>query len=57
MDQRFSIQLRFYVKNYNEEIHEGYFLEADVTYLEKLHELYVLSIFIKENENRKGQSL
>ena len=26
-------------KNYNEESNEGYFLEVDVQYLEKLHEL------------------
>ena len=28
-----------FIKNYNEESHEGYFLEVDVHYLEKLHEL------------------
>ena len=28
------------IKNYNEEGDEGYFLEADVQYLEKLHELH-----------------
>ena len=28
------------MKNYNEESDEGYFLETDVQYLEKLHELY-----------------
>ena len=29
-----------FIKNYNEESDEGYFLEADVQYLEKLHELH-----------------
>ena len=28
------------IKNYNEESDEGYFLEVDVQYLEKLHELH-----------------
>ena len=27
-----------FIKNYNEEIDEGYFLEVDVQYIEKLHE-------------------
>ena len=29
-----------FIKNCNEEIHEGYFLEVDVQYLKKLHELH-----------------
>ena len=29
-----------FIKNYNEESDEGYYLEADVQYLEKLHELH-----------------
>ena len=29
-----------FIKNYNEESHEGYFLKVDVQYLEKLHELH-----------------
>ena len=28
------------IKNYNEESDEGYFLDVDVQYLEKLHELH-----------------
>ena len=28
-----------FIKNYNEERDEGYFIEVDVQYLEKLHEL------------------
>ena len=31
---------RDFIKNYNEESNEGYFLEVDVQYLEKLHELH-----------------
>ena len=29
-----------FIKNYNEESDEGYFLEVDAQYPEKLHELY-----------------
>ena len=29
-----------FIKNYNEESDEGYFLEVDAHYLEKLHELH-----------------
>ena len=29
----------YFIKNYNEESNKGYFLEVDVQYLEKLHEL------------------
>ena len=29
-----------FIKNYNEESDEGYFLEVDVQYTEKLHELH-----------------
>ena len=29
-----------FMKTYNEKSDEGYFLEADVQYLEKLHELH-----------------
>ena len=29
-----------FIKNYNEESDEGYFIEVDVQYPEKLHELY-----------------
>ena len=35
-----------FIKNYNEEINKGYFLEVDVQYLEKLHELYDNLAFI-----------
>ena len=29
-----------FIKNHNEETDEGYFLEVDLQYLEKLHELH-----------------
>ena len=29
-----------FIKNYNEESDKGYFLEVDIKYLEKLHELH-----------------
>ena len=32
-----------FIKNYDEECDEGYFLEVDVQYIEKLHELHDLS--------------
>ena len=31
---------KYFIKNYNEESDEGYFLEVLVQYLEQLHELY-----------------
>ena len=37
MDQRYFL---IYGRFYNEECDEGYFLEVDVQYLEKLHELH-----------------
>ena len=36
------------MKVYNEESNEGYFLEVDVQYLEKLHELYNSIPFLPE---------
>ena len=35
---KFNINLL--IKNYNKESDKGYFLEVNVQYLEKLHELY-----------------
>ena len=32
--------LEDFIKNYNEESDKGYFLEVNVKYLEKLHELH-----------------
>ena len=37
-----------FIKNYNEESYEGYFLEVDVRYLEKLHELHNDLSFLPE---------
>ena len=37
-----------FIKNYNEESDEGYFLEDDVQYLEKLHELHNCLPFLPE---------
>ena len=37
-----------FIKSYNEESDEGYFLEVDVQYLEKLHELHNALPFLLE---------
>ena len=37
-----------FIKNYNEESDEGYFLEVDVQYPEKLHELHNDLLFLSE---------
>ena len=37
-----------FIKNYNEENGEGYFLEVDVQYLEKLHALHNDLLFLPE---------
>ena len=37
-----------FIKNYNEESDEGYFLEVDVRYIEELHELYNGLLFLTE---------
>ena len=50
-----------FIKNYNEENDEGYFLEVDVKYLEKLHELHNDLPFLPERmkieKGRKACSL
>ena len=46
-----------FIKNYNEESDEGYFLEFDVQYLKKLHGLYNNLLFLPERtklESRKA---
>ena len=49
MDRRYNEED---IKNYNEESDEGYFLEFDVQYPEKLHELHNdLPFFSRKNEN------
>ena len=40
MDQRYLSVKEDFIKNYNEESDEEYFLEVDVQHLEKLHKLY-----------------
>ena len=37
-----------FIKNCNDESEEGFFLEVDVRYLEKLHELHIDLLFIPE---------
>ena len=39
-----------FIKNYNEESHEGYFLEVHVQYLEKLQELHNDLPFLPERK-------
>ena len=40
-----------FIKNYNKESDEGYFLEIDVQYPEKLHELHNDYLFTRKTEN------
>ena len=43
-----------FIKKYNEESDEGYFVEVDVQYLKKLHEIYIdLPFFTRKNNNLK----
>ena len=42
-----------FIKNYNEESDEGYFLEYDVLYPEKLHELHNDLPFLPERKKIK----
>ena len=42
-----------FIKNYNEENDEGYFLEVNVQYLEKLHELHDDLLFLPERKKIK----
>ena len=37
-----------FIKNYNEECDDGYFLEVDLKYLEKLHEFHNNLLFLPE---------
>ena len=37
-----------FIKSYNDESDEGYFLEADVPYLENLHNLYKFLLFLSK---------
>ena len=40
MEKRYFKFNEDFIKNYNEENDEGYFIEVDVQYLEKLYELH-----------------
>ena len=42
-----------FIKNYNEEADEGYFLEVDVQYPEKLHQLHNDLLFLPERMKLK----
>ena len=45
-----------FIKNYNEESDEGYFLEVDIQYLKNFNELYNdLPFFARKNENWKSR--
>ena len=47
-----------FIKNYNEESDKGYFLEVDIKYIEKLHELhYDLPIFPERMKIEKVEKL
>ena len=37
-----------FIKNYNEENDKGYFIEGDVRYTEKLHQLIIYHFYLKE---------
>ena len=48
MDRRYSQFNEDFIKNYNEESDEGCFLEVDIQYPEKLHELHNDLTFLPE---------
>ena len=49
MSQKFLVQFNEdFIKIYNEESDKGYFLEFDVEYLEKLHDLQIDLPFLPE---------
>ena len=39
-----------FIKSDNEESNKGYFLEVDVQYYEKLHELHIMIYHFNQNE-------
>ena len=52
MDQDTSQFNEDFMKNYNKASHKGYFLDIDVQYTKKLHELHNgLPFFDRKNEN------
>ena len=49
MDRRyFFIEWMNFIKNYKKKSNEGYFIEADVQYPEKLHDLHNYLLFLPE---------
>ena len=46
-----------FIKNYDEESNKGYFIEVDVQYLEKLHELYNDLPLLPKRMKKKSKSL
>ena len=49
MSQKFPVKFNEdFIKIYNEESDKGYFLEVDVKYLEKLHDLQIDLSFLPE---------
>ena len=46
-----------FIKNYNEESDEGYFLEVDVQYTEKLHKRHNLPFLPEKKNLKKSKSL
>ena len=58
MDRIYFSILEDFIKNYNKESDEGYFIEVDVKYPEKLHELHnELHFYQKEWNSEKSKSL
>ena len=37
-----------FIKNYNEENGKGYFIEVDVRYTEKLHQIIIYHFYLKK---------
>ena len=46
-----------FIKNYNQESDEGYFLKADVQYTEKLHEFHILPLLPERFKIEKVEKL
>ena len=48
MNRRYFLFIEDFLKSYDEESNEGYFLNVDVQYAENLHELYHGLAFLPE---------
>ena len=46
-----------FIKNYNQESDEGYFLKVDVQYTEKLHEFHILALLPERFKIEKVEKL